>query len=430
MPTTPGGPPSPLGRRPPRSPEKAAAGPAAGAHHPAAAVGAASQASRAPGAGAGAGGGAPRVEAAGEVVWRAAPPPPGHAAAGQQRGEGGERAGPSTSGRRPDLRYAVAAATGQREQMEDFFVARRFDLGGGGAGAAPGAGPRPGPSAAGLFGVFDGHSGTACAEFVARRVPEILGGSGLGTLGAAGDGRAATRALRAALLQADAEFRDAGGPEQAHSGSTALVALAVEGRLLVASVGDSRAVLSRKGAAAELTVDHKPDAPGELTRIESAGGHVVDGYLDGNISVSRALGNWHMAIKTDAGGPLTAEPDLVDRPLGPEDEFVLLACDGLFEVFTSQSAVDFARRQLRVHNDPTKCAEAVVQEALKRGTMDNVTLILVAFDVELPPLRNPRLARNDGMTRTLSGDALSTLQRSISESEEQMPGRGEVFTPM
>ena len=51
-------------------------------------------------------------------------------------------------------------------------------------------------------------------------------------------------------------------------------------------------------------------------------------------------------------------------------------------------------------------------------------------DVELPPLRNPRLARNDGMTRTLSGDALSTLQRSISESEEQMPGRGEVFTPM
>ena len=321
----------------------------------------------------------------------------------------------------------MAAATGQREQMEDFFVARRFDLaGGGGAGAAPGAGARPGPSAAGLFGVFDGHSGTACAEFVARRVPEILGGSGLG----AGDGRAATRALRTALLQADAEFRDAGGPEQAHSGSTALVALAEEGRLLVASVGDSRAVLSRKGAAAELTVDHKPDAPGELTRIESAGGHVVDGYLDGNISVSRALGNWHMAIKTDAGGPLTAEPDLVDRPLGPEDEFVLLACDGLFEVFTSQSAVDFARRQLRVHNDPTKCAEAVVQEALKRGTMDNVTLILVAFDVELPPLRNPRLPRNGGMTRTLSGDALSTLQRSISESEEQMPGRGEVFTPM
>lgn len=171
------------------------------------------------------------------------------------------------------------------------------------------------------------------------------------------------------FLRADqelyAEFR-AGQVED--SGTTALAALVLGSSLVVANAGDSRAVLCRRGRAIELTQDHKPNSPFEAQRIRDAGGTVcIEGLLNGELSVSRAIGDY---FSTDLKyidstgtlflGPLTAEPDVATHVITPEDEFVLLACDGLWDVFSSQRAVEFARGKLREHNDVARCLGELV----------------------------------------------------------------------
>eukprot|EP00894_Picocystis_sp_ML_P003068 jgi/Pico_ML_1/53585/g4110.t1 len=94
----------------------------------------------------------------------------------------------------------------------------------------------------------------------------------------------------------------------------------------------------------ELTGDQKPTTTHEKQRILAAG------------------------PKT---GPLSSVPEVTEWELTREDEFLVIACDGLWDVFSSQNAIEFARGELRIHNDPAKCSEALVQEALRRNTCDN-----------------------------------------------------------
>lgn len=125
--------------------------------------------------------------------------------------------------------------------------------------------------------------------------------------------------------------------------------------LIVANAGDCRAVLCRRGKAVEMSQDHKPSCSSERLRIETLGGYVSDGYLNGQLSVARALGDWHMEGLKGPRGPLSAEPEVIVTRLTEEDEFLIMGCDGLWDVFRSQNAVDFARRNLQVHNNPAIC---------------------------------------------------------------------------
>ena len=249
-------------------------------------------------------------------------------------------------------------------------------------------------------------------------------------------------ALREALLAADRAFHDDVGESEdcnaAASGSTALLAAVLPKdesgkneesgecgrcRVVFANVGDSRAVASCSGTARDITVDHSPEAPSELARIKAAGGFVEDGYVNGQLNVARALGNWALDIKrgTDGcPGPLTAEPDLIDREVGEGEEFMLLASDGLWEVFTSQGAIDFAREYLRTHNDPQGCSEALVEEALRRDSTDNVSVVVLCFVEKIPAMRTTSDSR-DTLKRTLSTEAISTLSRTLSDALSTEP---------
>lgn len=137
----------------------------------------------------------------------------------------------------------------------------------------------------------------------------------------------------------------------------------------MANAGDCRAVLCRRGKAIELSSDHRPSNPEEALRVRAAGGHICpDGYLNGHLAVLRALGDHHFTdLKAPTGpngsmqGPLTAEPEIASHALLPEDEFILMACDGFWDVFTSQRAVERARQQLREHNDPQTCSQQLVR---------------------------------------------------------------------
>lgn len=177
--------------------------------------------------------------------------------------------------------------------------------------------------------------------------------------------------------------------------------------MYVANAGDCRAVLGRRGRAVELSRDHKPNCSIEKLRIENLGGVVYDGYLNGQISVARALGDWHMKGPKGSACPLSAEPELKETELTEEDEFLIMGCDGLWDVMSSQCAVTTARKELMAHNDPERCSQELVREALKRNSCDNLTVIVVCFSPDPPPQIS---IQKTTVRRTISVEGLNFLK--------------------
>ena len=129
-----------------------------------------------------------------------------------------------------------------------------------------------------------------------------------------------------------------------HVGCTACVALITATEIYVANSGDSRAVLSKKGVAVEMSRDHKPDLPTEKKRIEKAGGFVEDGRVNGILNLSRSLGDMeyknNSLLKAEEQ-MITANPEVKVEKLGGDAEFLVIACDGIWDCMSSQDAVDF-----------------------------------------------------------------------------------------
>lgn len=118
------------------------------------------------------------------------------------------------------------------------------------------------------------------------------------------------------------------------SGCTAVICLLKNNKLYVANAGDSRAVLCRDGKAVEMSEDHKPTSEIEYARIKKAGGKVTqDGRVNGGLNLSRAFGDHSYKINKDL--PLeeqmiTALPDIRTIDILPEDDFIVIACDGIW----------------------------------------------------------------------------------------------------
>jgi len=197
--------------------------------------------------------------------------------------------------------------------------------------------------------------------------------------------------------------------------------------LIVANIGDSRAIVGRNGTTIPLTRDHKPDDPSETKRIEQAGGSVVwcgprdsktgqplleQGIyrVNGNLALSRAIGDrserpavtatpdltyLQVLLPTTATPSTTTFDTVVDNMDSSSSsptttkEYVVLATDGLWDVFTNQEVVqviDLLLDKVQPHQRP-KIAEILVREALRRGAYDNITVIIVWLQV--PPTTMP-----------------------------------------
>ena len=82
----------------------------------------------------------------------------------------------------------------------------------------------------------------------------------------------------------------------------------------------------------------------------------------------------------DEACPLIAEPEVLHEVFDPScDEFIVLACDGVWDVMTTQQVVSFVRRRLLEHGDPQQASEELTQKALDLNSIDNVTAIVVCF---------------------------------------------------
>ncbi|PON60002.1 Protein phosphatase 2C [Trema orientale] len=132
--------------------------------------------------------------------------------------------------------------------------------------------------------------------------------------------------------------------EVALGGSTAVVAVLTPDHIVVANCGDSRAVLCRGGRAVPLSNDHKPDRPDERARIEAAGGRVIyvnGARVEGILAMSRSIGDQYLK-------PIvTSEPEVTFTKREPEDECLIIASDGLWDVLSSELACEVASECLR-----------------------------------------------------------------------------------
>jgi protein phosphatase PTC2/3 len=145
--------------------------------------------------------------------------------------------------------------------------------------------------------------------------------------------------------------------------------------------------------------------------VESLGGYADDGYLNGQLAVTRALGDWHlegMKELGEPGGPLSAEPELKMITLSRDDEFLIIGSDGIWDYFSNQNTVDFARRKLQEHNDLRLCCRHIVEEALRLGSSDNLTAVMVSFHQEAPP--HTRVNRTGRVARSISAEGLHSLR--------------------
>jgi len=142
--------------------------------------------------------------------------------------------------------------------------------------------------------------------------------------------------------------------------------------LYSANAGDARGVLCRAGKAVRLTYDHKGSDKQEAKRITDAGGFVMSGRVNGVLAVTRSLGDSSMK-EFVVGAPYTTETELCE-----EDEFLILACDGLWDVAGDQQAVDLVREI----PDAQDASRALLDFAIGKMTNDNVTVIVVRFRKE------------------------------------------------
>ena len=233
------------------------------------------------------------------------------------------------------------------------------------------------------FAVFDGHGGSTVAKFAGKHVHERLKSD------AGYQSKDYKTALKRAFLGTDDDLR--ADPAFFHdpSGCTAVAALLTQDKILVANAGDSRAVMSVKGLVKELSFDHKPQNPAETSRITAAGGYVEYNRVNGNLALSRAIGDFEFkqnyAIQPEQQ-IVTSNPDITEHDVTDEDEFVVLACDGIWDCLTSQQVVDCVRRLIAEKKELSEICEIVMDRCVAPDSdigagigCDNMTMMVVAL---------------------------------------------------
>eukprot|EP01023_Acetabularia_acetabulum_P039571 TRINITY_DN3810_c0_g2_i1.p1 TRINITY_DN3810_c0_g2~~TRINITY_DN3810_c0_g2_i1.p1 ORF type:complete len:404 (-),score=115.38 TRINITY_DN3810_c0_g2_i1:512-1723(-) len=180
------------------------------------------------------------------------------------------------------------------------------------------------------------------------------------------------------------------------AGCTSVVAFVQNSNLWVANAGDSRCVLCRNGTAIAMTEDHKPTDPEENERIVKAGGYVTEGRVNGTLNLSRAIGDLEYKQVKSIGPEaqmVTCFPEVRHIPLQHGDEFMVLACDGIWEVMENQKVVDYVREKLLLNIQPRQICEQLCDSCLATevGPMgkgcDNMSVMIIVFKTFAATLR-------------------------------------------
>lgn len=186
-------------------------------------------------------------------------------------------------------------------------------------------------------------------------------------------------AIKSGFLKIDNNMRLT---SQDTSGCTAICSLISPTHLFIANCGDSRAVLYDGTSLKFVTEDHKPFNPKERKRIIDAGGQATQ-RINGTLAVSRALGDFEFK-KDHRRGPcaqlVSPEPEVTSIERLPQDEFLILACDGIWDVMDNDDLCQFVRHKLLTEPNIEEICSSVLDVCLNKGSRDNMSIIIVVFE--------------------------------------------------
>jgi protein phosphatase 1E len=184
-----------------------------------------------------------------------------------------------------------------------------------------------------FYAVYDGHAGKDAAAFAASHLHgKILASSHYPT--------DPVEAIKEAFNQTDEAFLE----KRNNSGTTAVFTFIRGQTIYAAWLGDSQAILVRNGYSMKIIEPHKPNRPDEKTRIENLGGAVVHWgtwRVNGQLAVSRAIGDGNYKPY------VCSDPDVTTIVMNGTEDFLIVACDGLWDTVTPDEATECVFKQLQ-----------------------------------------------------------------------------------
>ena len=256
-----------------------------------------------------------------------------------------------------------------------------------------------------FFGVYDGHGGKGCSTYLRENLHNNIK-------------EFSTSGIKQAIQITEEKFKieqalKENGELNDSSGSCGIMAMIQGNKCIIANVGDSRLVLFKKGKVFFATEDHKPNTETEKRRIKLAGGEIYQTItlfplrqngkeieppwrvLPGRLSVSRTFGDIE-AKETKFGGipgVVLALPDITEIELDNEFNFMVIGCDGIFDVLSNEEILECIKIVLKeknvkeikeddVHELCGDFAAMIVKSAIAKDSSDNVSCIVVAFNLD------------------------------------------------
>ncbi|XP_057213889.1 protein phosphatase 1bb isoform X4 [Triplophysa rosa] len=313
------------------------------------------------------------------------------------------------------LRFGLSSMQGWRVEMEDAHTAV--------------VGLPHGLDDWSFFAVYDGHAGSRVANYCSKHLLEHIITSSEDFRSGPDSVEGVKSGIRSGFLKIDEYMRNFSDLRNGmdRSGSTAVGVLMSPEHLYFINCGDSRAVLSRASQVRFSTQDHKPCNPREKERIQNAGGSVMIQRVNGSLAVSRALGDYDYKC-VDGKGPteqlVSPEPEVFEIPrVSEEDEFVVLACDGIWDVMSNEELCDFVRSRLEVWDDLEKICNSVVDTCLHKGSRDNMSVVLVCFP-NAPKISEEAVKKEAELDKLLEARVEEIIEKS---GEEGIPDLSHVM---
>lgn len=253
------------------------------------------------------------------------------------------------------------------------------------------------------FGVFDGHAGNNCSEFLKDTLHKYI----IPQKNLFEDFEAN---ISKTFRIVDELFKETAVPNKDKSGSCALTMFSNKSEIFFANVGDSRAIASLRNGreVRQLTIDHKPENPSEKERVFENGGYfyatntvilkenerkTINGPLrvfPGRLTTTRSFGDFEAKLPQCGGleGVVISEPEFSSYETDDFD-FIILGCDGLYENITNEEIMGFVHKELNLLRKKKKpltklfsdsLAKKIVDFVIENGSSDNVSAVLVFFD--------------------------------------------------
>jgi len=279
------------------------------------------------------------------------------------------------------VHYAVSSMQGWRVHMEDSHV-HKLSL-----NLNPSQPPNASPlNDINIFAVYDGHGG----DYIAKASAEITVDTFINSFKQNTNVKSEPNDLIKTLLidtflKMDEKMRD--HPKikngEDNSGCTAVCGVLTIDSYIVANAGDSRCIIIGENGEVKFTSkDHKPDLPEETERISKAGGYVSMRRVNGDLAVSRGLGDYlykrDQTIKAE-NQQVSPLPDVTIIPRSKSDLFMVVACDGIWDVMSNEECGKYLLDKIKSGKNLKQMAEDLLDYCLNLNSRDNMSVIIVGL---------------------------------------------------